>query len=308
MKILIELPTWLGDSIMTTPAIENLIKHYGDVNISLMGSFLSTEVLKNHPKISKVYVLDKNYFNLYNSIKSFSKFDLFLSFRGSFRSKFIKLFISSKKKYQFDKNKFLEGHQVEKYNNFINSALNIHSTPGKLKLEPQKRIRKFKNKLLGINPGASYGNAKRWYPDKYAAVAYDLSSNYDIVILGGKEEIEIASDIQKYLVKKGITNFQNLAGQTNIDELIMQIANLDLLITGDSGPMHLAAAYQIPTVSIFGPTNDVETSQWINERNIIVKKDLNCQPCMKRVCPLKHHKCMKSIDSREVLRAVKRLN
>jgi heptosyltransferase-2 len=161
---------------------------------------------------------------------------------------------------------------------------------------------------LGINPGASYGSAKRWYPEKFAAVAYDLSSNYDIVILGGKEETEIALDIQKYLVKKDITNFQNLAGKTNIGELILQIANLDLFIIGDSGPMHIAAAYQIPTVSIFGPTNDIETSQWTNEKNIIVKKNLKCQPCMKRVCPLKHHQCMKLIDSGEVLGAAKGLN
>ena len=186
--------------------------------------------------------------------------------------------------------------------------MNINSIPGKLKLKYQKRTRLSNKKLLGINPGASYGSAKRWYPEKFAAVAVDLSNNYDIVILGGRKEKEISSDIEKYLIEKGIANYQNLSGQTTVDELTSQIANLDLFITGDSGPMHLAAAYQIPTVSIFGPTNDIETSQWINEKSIIVKKNLNCQPCMKRVCPLKHHHCMKLIDSLEVLRAVESLN
>ena len=308
MRILIELPTWLGDSVMTTPAIENLVKHYGDVEITLFGSFISIEALKNHPKVIKTYVLDKNYFNLYKSIKSFGKFDVFLSFRSSFRSKFIKWCITAKKKYQFDKNKFLQGHQVEKYNNFINIVMNTNSIPGELILASQKKTRDSNKKLLGINPGASYGSAKRWYPEKFAAVAFDLSSNYDIIILGGEKEKEIASDIEKYLVEKGITNYQNLSGQTSIDELISQIANLDLFITGDSGPMHLAAAYQIPTVAIFGPTNDIETSQWMNEKSIIVKKNLDCQPCMRRVCPLKHHKCMKLVGSSDVLRAVKRFN
>lgn len=308
MRILIELPTWLGDSVMTTPAIENLVKHYGDVEITLFGSFISIEALINHPKVIKTYVLDKNYFNLYKSIKSFGKFDVFLSFRSSFRSKFIKLCISAKKKYQFDKNKFLQGHQVEKYNNFINIVMNTNSIPGELILASQKKTRDSNKKLLGINPGASYGSAKRWYPEKFAAVAYDLSSDYDIIIFGGCKEKEITSDIEKYLVEKGITNYQNLSGQTSIDELISQIANLDLFITGDSGPMHLAAAYQIPTVAIFGPTNDIETSQWMNEKSIIVKKNLDCQPCMRRVCPLKHHKCMKLVGSSDVLRAVKRFN
>ena len=86
------------------------------------------------------------------------------------------------------------------------------------------------------------------------------------------------------------------------------IANLDLFITGDSGPMHLAAAYQIPTVTIFGPTNAIETSQWMNEKSTVVRKNLECQPCMKRVCPLKHHNCMKLIRPSEVLKEVKRIN
>jgi heptosyltransferase-2 len=69
--------------------------------------------------------------------------------------------------------------------------------------------------------------------------------------------------------------------------------------------MHLAAAFQIPTVAIFGPTNDKETSQWMNEKSIIVKKNLECQPCMKRTCPLKHHNCMKLIKASDVLRQLR---
>ena len=72
--------------------------------------------------------------------------------------------------------------------------------------------------------------------------------------------------------------------------------------------MHLAAAFQVPTIAIFGPTKDNETSQWKNNKSIIVKKNLDCQPCMKRSCPLKHHNCMKHIKATEVLDAIKLLN
>jgi len=308
MRVLIELPTWLGDAIMTTPAIENLANFFKDSEIILIGSVVSIEALKNHPKVTKAFILEKQYFNLYKTVKSFGKVDVFFSFRGSFRSKFFKFFISSPRKYQFNKAKFIQGHQVEKYNNFVNNALNIKVIPGQLKLKPQKIVKNSKNKILGINPGATYGSAKRWYPEKFADVVSDLSNNYDIVILGGENEIEIALDIEKYLIEKGVTNFQNLSGKTSIDELFMQIANLDLFITGDSGPMHIAAAYQVPTVAIFGPTNFIETSQWMNEKSAIVKKNLECQPCMRRVCPLKHHKCMKLITVSDVLREVKELN
>jgi len=307
MKILIELPTWLGDTVMTSPAIENLVKHFGDVEITLLGSFISIEALKNHPNVIKTYILDRKFIKLYKALKDFEEFDVFFSFRGSFRAKFIKFCISSKSKYQFDKKKYKTYHQVEKYNNFVNDSLNINTTAGKLALHTDKKNKGRKNKLLGINPGATYGSSKRWYPKEFADVASALSSEYDIIIFGSPSEKGIATDIEKYLIEKGINNYQNLAAKTTIKELIIQISNLDLFITGDSGPMHLAAALQVPTVTIFGPTQDKETSQWMNDKSIIVKKDLECQPCMKRVCPLNHHKCMKLIKASDVLREVKRL-
>ena len=110
------------------------------------------------------------------------------------------------------------------------------------------------------------------------------------------------------MIEYGVSNYQNLVAKTNIKELIAQISTLDFFITGDSGPMHLAAALQIPTVSIFGPTKDEETSQWMNQKSVIVKKNLECQPCMKRTCPLKHHNCMRLIQSSDVLEAVRKLN
>ena len=308
MKILIELPTWLGDTVMATPAIENLASHFNNVEITLLGSFVSIAAFKNHPKVLKTYVLDKQYIKLYKTLKDFDEFDVFLSFRSSLRSKFIKFYISSKSKYQFDKKKYIKGHQVEKYNNFINDSLNINTFASKLILHTKEKNTDGKNKLLGINPGASYGSAKRWYPKEFAKVAIDLSSQYDIIIFGGPNEKDIAKDIEKYLIEKGVENYKNLAAQITINELITQISNLDLFITGDSGPMHLAAAFQIPTVAIFGPTKDNETSQWMNEKSMIVKKNLDCQPCMKRTCPLNHHNCMKMVVASDVLRAVKTFN
>jgi heptosyltransferase-2 len=68
--------------------------------------------------------------------------------------------------------------------------------------------------------------------------------------------------------------------------------------------MHIAASFKVPTIAIFGPTEDKETSQWMNEKSIILKKNLDCQPCMKRTCPLGHHKCMKTIKAEDVLKAV----
>jgi len=304
MRIIIELPSWLGDTVMATPAIQNLIDYFNDPDITLVGSSVAISTFANHPRISKTYVLEKKYFGFYNAISGYGNFDIFFSFRGSLRSKFLKFFVSAQRKYQFNNKKYSNCHQVEKYNSFINDSLNIKLSAKKLKIYKKEKIINKKNRLLGINPGATYGSAKRWYPKEFAEVAIALSNDYDILIFGAASELDMANEIEYFLTKKNIKNFSNLAGKTSIQDLISYISYLDLFVTSDSGPMHLAAAFQVPTVSIFGPTRVSETSQWMNEKNAIVKRDLQCQPCMKRVCPLKHHNCMKFVTAKDVLNEV----
>ena len=307
MKLLIELPTWLGDAVMATPAIENIISHFKNVEITLIGSLVSVEALQNHPRVIQTYFVDKRFSNFYKTLSDLDEFDLFFSFRGSLRAKLFKLFVSSKVKNQYSKDKYKRGHQVEKYNNFINDSLGIDSKPGRLIVHSKGQKKINKNRILGINPGAAFGNAKQWYPENFAKVALGLSTEYDIIIFGGPQDYDIAQDIEHYLIEMGVVNYLNLATKLSVTQLISQIENLDLLVTCDSGPMHLAAALNIPTVAIFGPTKVKETSQWMNEKSIVVKKNFECQPCMKKTCPLKHHNCMKLIGESDILDAAKKL-
>jgi len=310
MKILIELPTWLGDSVMTTPAIDNLIEHFEKNELTFLGSKAALEVMEGYPNVIEMMPLKKDFISQYKVAKKLGSFDYFFSFRGSFRSKLLKFFIKSNNKFQYDKRIYKKIHQVEKYNCFVNDSLKIKKLPGKLNIYHQNTLVKNKSnlKLLGINPGASYGYSKRWYPEKFVEVIKVLSENYDTVILGGDKELDIANDIEKLLIESNVLNYKNLAGKTSISDLKGVIATFDLFITGDSGPMHIASSFQVPTISIFGPTKPSETSQWLNERGAIVKKNFTCQPCMKRKCPLKHHKCMREISESDVLEAVNLLN
>lgn len=311
MKIFIEIPTWLGDAIMTTPAIQNIIKTYPDAKITLLGSFVSTQAFKDYPNIEKVLVDDtkksgNRYKNLISLAKSIGKVEIAISFRRSFSSKFMMFFVKAKKKFNYKRLTKQEIHLCIRYNDFVNKVLNLNNKVGDLKL--YFKPFSYPKPTLGINPGATYGSAKRWYPNEFAKVAITLASKYDIVIFGGPAETDIANDIEKELIKNGITNYQNLAGKTTIPELIEKIAGLDLFITNDSGPMHIAAAYKTKTIAIFGPTKFTETNQWNNDKNgLIVTKNLECAPCMKRSCPLKHHNCMKEITADDVLKAVENL-
>ena len=173
----------------------------------------------------------------------------------------------------------------------------------KLFIEPKK----FDKPTLGINAGATYGSAKRWYPDKFAGVASSFSDKFDIIIFGGPNEVEMANEIEQNLISENVSNYTNLAGKTNIKELCENIGGCSLFITNDSGPMHVAAAYQVPTVAIFGPTKYKETSQWMNEKSKIVRHEMDCSPCMKRECPLGHHECMTTITAEEVIDSIKEL-
>ena len=295
---------------MATPAIDNLIITYPDAQITLLGSFVSTQAFQGYPNIKRVIIDDtkksgNRYNNLISLAKSIGRVDLAISFRRSISSKFMMFFIKAKKKFNYRRLTKKEIHLCIRYNDFVNKVLNLKNEVGDLKL--YFKPFNYGKPTLGINPGATYGSAKRWYPEEFAKIAIEMSKKYDIVIFGGPAETNIAKDIENELVSKGITNYQNLAGKTTIPELIEKIAGLDLFITNDSGPMHIAAAYKVKTIAIFGPTKFTETNQWNNPNGEIVTKNLDCAPCMKRVCPLKHHNCMKNITAADVLNVIVKL-
>ena len=288
---------------MLTPAVENIVSASKNVRLYLISYGNIGDLFIEHPNVEFVIKTKKNIRNSLSLIKELNlSFDIFLSFRSSYRSTILKFFVPAKKKYQYSKRKYSFGHQVEKYNKFVNDALETSFPAGNLKIYSSSIILKNSKSVLGINPGSAFGEAKCWPPDKFSKLAISLAEKFDIVIFGGKNDIPRANLIEKKIAKKGVKNLKNLAGKTTINDLVNGISNLDLFITGDSGPMHIAAAFHIPTISIFGPTKSDQTSPWMNPNSLIMKRDLECQPCMKRTCPLGHHQCMNEIKSQEVVK------
>ena len=147
---------------------------------------------------------------------------------------------------------------------------------------------------------------KRWGAEKFAEVAAELSKTCDIGIVGAKNEEHIGFELESALLNMGVSNYKNLVGKTTLPDLIDLIASAKLFITNDSGPMHIAAAFRVPTVAIFGSTDERETGAWNNENFVAIKKDMSCRPCKKRVCPLTHHDCMRLIEPLEVIEAAKK--
>ena len=199
-------------------------------------------------------------------------------------------------------------HLKAQNNKKLNKNSQILNQNHGLKLYFEPEI--FARKTLGLNPGASYGSAKRWYPLYFAKVAQEFANDFDIVIFGGSSESEICDEIARQLSKNGV-KFTNLCGKTTIKELCEMIAGIaksgGIFITNDSGPMHIAAAFKTPTIALFGPTRWRETSPYANENARILHLNLPCMPCMKRVCPLGTHACMKNLLPQMAIDAIKEL-
>lgn len=157
--------------------------------------------------------------------------------------------------------------------------------------------------LIGINPGAAYGSAKRWYPDRFAAAGAELARRWGgkLLILGGPTEVAIARDIEAALPGPCL----NVAGTLNVRELMALIERCNFFISNDSGPMHIAAAFSVPLVAIFGPTDHRATYPF-SGNSVVVRKDVDCAPCHKRECPT-DHRCMKAVLAEDVVAAAEKL-
>ena len=382
MRVLIELPTWLGDAVMASAAVEAIAKHMAfsmgnltgkfenerdfgflsknfglvtqeiqifktdtpnldgkfeadcganltanaqenqnpqnlqkearePVKIVFFGSFAACELFKVHPNCERVIVdsSKKTKFRLWRlfwQARNLGKFDAAFSFRSSFASKILLFGARTGRKFIFQKSK--DGaHQVQKYLKFVKAALNLKRADDELKLyfEP----RKFNAPVLGLNPGASYGSAKRWYPAYFAQVALHFKDKFKIMIFGGAGERDMCEQIEQILRQNG-AECLDLAGKTSVRELCEMIGSIGqsggIFVTNDSGPMHIAAAYKTPTIALFGPTRFTQTCPWRNENARILHLNLECMPCMKRVCPLGTHACMKDLSPQAVIETIER--
>jgi len=160
------------------------------------------------------------------------------------------------------------------------------------------------DKIVGLNPGAFYGGAKRWLTERYAEVADTLAQRHGVRILlfGAPGERRIAEEIMQKMKCRPVT----LAGQTTLGQLMALLLECDLLITNDSGPMHLAAALNVPQLAIFGSTSAAATGP-LSPLSEVIGVPVECSPCFLRECPI-DFRCMTAITvDRVVVAAEKKL-
>jgi heptosyltransferase-2 len=153
----------------------------------------------------------------------------------------------------------------------------------------------------GINPGATYGAAKQWYPERFVEVGRRLvARGYRVVVVGGPAEAALGAKVAAGIGEGA----QSLAGKTTLPRLAAAIGRCGVFVTNDTGPMHVAAAVGTPVVAIFGPT-DPRTTSPFGDRHTLVRHEVPCAPCLLRECPI-DHPCMRDLAVDVVWRACER--
>ena len=152
-------------------------------------------------------------------------------------------------------------------------------------------------RVTGVSPGAAFGAAKRWLPERFAEAVAQLGQ--PAALFGSKDERALCENIADDIRRRGI-RVHNFAGETTLSEFIELAAACEVYLTNDSGSMHIASALNVPTVAIFGATDDVGTGPTGNLARV-VREHVECSPCLLRECPI-DHRCMTAVTADRVVR------
>jgi heptosyltransferase-2 len=330
-KLLIRAVNWVGDAVMTTPAIGAIRESFPRAEITLLANPLVSQLFSPHVWVDRVITFDRNgahkgiagRFSLAAQLRK-QAFDAAIILPNSFESALIpwlagipvRLGKASDGRgfmltdsYRPDGQRIVV-HEVEYYLELmrhfgITGEARVPHLTVTLEDDQGAALRLAEQGItaddfvIGVNPGAAFGSAKRWSPERFAEVAGRLAGawNAKVIIFGGPGETDIADGIEQHLA--GLCC--NLAGKTNLRELMALIHRCSFLVTNDSGPMHIAAACGVPLVAIFGSTDHVTTSPY-TDKATIVRKDVECAPCKLRECPT-DHRCMTAVSADDVVQA-----
>jgi len=157
--------------------------------------------------------------------------------------------------------------------------------------------------VLALCPGAEFGPAKQWPEEYYAAIANaKIQEGWHVWIFGSLKDNAVAERIMQATQQRAV----NLAGKTKLEEAVDLLALATVIVSNDSGLMHIGAALRKPLVAVYGPTSASFTPPLHKEAKILSLK-LDCQPCFQRTCPLQHHRCMRELEPVQVLTAMSEL-
>lgn len=320
-NILIIKPGAIGDLLQMTPVIRALRVKYRSAAISLIvGSSQTAELFKHQGEVHEVIVYDKKgsarslpvLMRLWRRLHR-NNYDLVINFqRSNVKTWFLASAAFPCRVLVYHKAKNRKVHAVVNYLETL-APLGIHATDLHLELTPAAEERAFALKLLSpqkngtgpliaLNPGASH-QVNRWSTDRFAALANMLSQRLDarVIIVGGPDDVVLAEEIASTSGSKPLL----LAGRAGLLQLGALLEQCDVLVSGDTGPLHLATAVGTPVVALFGAADPERTGPVGDGHVVLQAEKVACVPCRSRSCSnSRYRECMEMISAESVFDAV----
>ena len=379
-RILVRGTNWLGDAVMTTPALLRLREKFPDAHIALLTPEKLRDLWTNHPAVNEIisFAAGENVFAVAKKLRRWgerprepdlanentaaaredarpTKFDVALVLPNSPRSA-IEMWLAGIPQrigcarpwrnffltqtvaprdgsVKMRKLSVMEirnlisqtpdarpqipvsSHQIREYLHLAAAlganpepvAPQLFVSPGEIEAAKKKfGLEEITQPIFGLNPGAEYGPAKRWPVERFIAAAKEIQQRTSCawILFGGKNDAPIAKQIDSAL-RTPHSAIRNFSGQTSLRELMALLKSCRVLLTNDTGPMHVAAALETPVVVPFGSTSPELTGPGLpgDPRHRLLKSDAPCSPCFLRECPI-DFRCMNGISVESVVEAV----
>lgn len=339
-RILIRATNWVGDAVMSLPALEAVRRRFPEAHIAILARPSVADLYTREPFADQVipYRAPKGWAGL-NEKRKVAEilrargFDCAILLQNAFEAAALAWMarIPERIGYNRDARGMLltravpiprageiPAHQRFYYLELLKRGGIIESYPDDIEVkltsapsaaEQGRKLfaqRGIAGPVIGISPGAAFGSAKRWLPERFAESAVSLARELQatVAVFGTPEEAELGIQVARLIEAQAIPAV-NVAGQTSLREFIDLAAACRLFLTNDSGSMHVASALGVPTVVVFGPTDENATGP-AGHSYAILREPVECAPCHRRECPI-DHRCMTRVSAEQVTSAALKL-
>ena len=310
-KILLRATNWIGDAVMSLPAIRAVRERFGGAHLAVLARPWVADLYSREPAIDRVIRYHGLSLALIRSLRA-ERFDCAILLQNAFEAALIARLAGIPRRVGYNRDGRgwlltdavavplpgeIPRHERFYYLELLCRAGIIERLPecGAIRLTGWEASR---TDIIGISPGAAYGNAKRWLPERFAEAALRLGG--PVAIFGSAAERELCETVAQR-IRDGGGTVHNHAGETTLAEFIERAASCRLFLTNDSGAMHIASALGVPTVTIFGATDHTTTGP-TGPLARIVRQPVDCSPCLLRECPI-DHRCMTRVTVEQVVEA-----
>ncbi len=342
-KILVVAPSWIGDMVMAQSLLIKLKRQYPQAEIHIFVPDWCRNLLKRMPEVTDVVpnpfkhgqLMLVQRFRLGRELHKMN-FDLCIVLPNSLKSALVPWFASIpvRRGWKGEQRYFLLNQMfthkeklplmVQRYDALVFSPKEIHITgPENVGELPQPRLVSYPDKAptileklgikeyssaMGLCPGAEYGPAKRWLPEYYAKVASAwIKEKGPIFIFGGKKDTQVADAIIACIDPEIRKHCYDLTGRTELTEAVDLLSSCSIVVTNDTGLMHVAAAVGTPLVAIYGSSSTGYTPPLSDKAKTVFLTNLNCRPCFERNCPHKSMECLVDLKPELVVQEINNL-